>query len=137
MSISQPSRRQVLAGTAAVAATFGFNRTASAATDESKWITQLANFSIQDGKGDDAVAALQKLTKAVEENEPGVLVYVAYRGAGDDANTVTVFEVYDSPETLKAHGAQPHLRELGGAFATMFQGPLKITKLDKVGGFMR
>lgn len=137
MSIIQPNRRKMIAGTAAVAATFGFNRTASAATDESEWISQIANFSIQDGKGDDAEAALAKLTKAVEENEPGVLAYVAYRGVDDDANTVTVFEVYDSEETLKSHGAQPHLRELGGAFATMFKGPLKITKLEKIGGFMR
>lgn len=136
MSI-KPTRRHLLAGTAAAAATFGFNRTALAATDESEWITQIANFSIQDGKGDEAEAALAKLTKAVEDNEPGVLVYVAYRGTEDDANTVTVFEVYDSEETLKAHGAQPHLRELGGAFITMFKGPLKITKLEKVGGFMR
>ena len=136
MSISQPNRRQVLAGTAAVAATFGFNRTASAATDESKWITQLASFSIQDGKEDDAVAALEKLTKAVEENEPGVLAYVAYR-EDKEPNKVTFFEIYDSEETLKAHGGQPHMREMFGAFATMFKPPVKITKLNKVGGFMR
>ncbi len=136
MSNIQPSRRQVLVGTAAVAATFGFTRTASAATEESNWITQLASFSIQEGKEDDAVAALQKLTTAVEENEPGVLAYVAYRGQ-KETNKVTFFEIYDSPETLAAHGGQPHLRELGASFATLFKGPLVVTKLDKVGGFIR
>ncbi len=136
MTNIQPTRRQVLAGTAAVAATFGFNRTASAATDDSKWITQLASFSIQDGKEDDAVAALEKLTKAVEENEPGVLAYVAYR-EDKEPNTVTFFEIYDSEETLKAHGGQPHMREMFGSFASMFKPPVKITKLNKVAGFMR
>ena len=124
MSKMQPTRRQVLAGSAAVAATIGFNRTAMAATDESKWITQLAGFSIQDGKEDEAVDALETLTKAVEENEPGVLVYVAYRDQKDPSK-VTVFEVYDSPESLAAHGSQPHLAKLGAAFATMFKGPLQ------------
>ena len=136
MANIHPNRRQILAGTAAVAATFGFNRTASAATDQSLWVTQLASFSIQEGKEDDAVAALQKLTKAVEENEPGVLAYVAYR-EDKEPNTVTFFEIYDSEESLKAHGGQPHMREMFGSFTSMFKPPVKVTKLNRVGGFIR
>ncbi len=136
MSKLQPSRRQVMVGTSAAAATFGFPRTASAATDQSQWITQLASFSIQDGKADDAVAALKKLTAAVEEHEPGVLAYIAYQEA-EEPNNVVFYEIYDSPETLAAHGSQPHLRELGGSFLELFKGPIKVTKLNKVGGFAR
>jgi len=137
MSNQLPSRRQVLASATAVAATIGFSRTATAAdTDESKWVTQLASFSIQGGKEEEAVAALEKLTKAVEENEPGVLAYVVYRELENPLN-LTFFEIYDSPESLKAHGGQPHLRKMFGSFTKLFQGPVKVTKLGKVGGFMR
>jgi len=139
MAHDQPSRRQVLiAGTmaASTGALFVFSRTASAATDESKWISQLATFSIQDGKKDDAVEMLRELTKAVEEKEPGVLAYVAHCYE-DEPNKVVFFEVFDSAETLKSHGAQPHLRVLGQRFAELFKPPVKISKLNKIGGFMR
>ena len=127
-----------MAGTmaASTGAMFGFSRTASAATDESKWITQLASFSIQDGKEDAAVELLRELTKAVEEKEPGVLAYIAHRYQ-DEPNKVVFYEVFDSAETLKTHGAQPHLRALGQRFSELFMPPVKISKLDKVGGFMR
>ena len=135
----KPSRRQVLmAGTmaASTGAMFGFSRTAAAATDESKWITQLASWSIQDGKEDAAIKMLRELTKAVAEKEPGVLAYMAHRYQ-DEPNKVVFFEVFDSAETLKAHGAQPHLRAFGQRFAELFKPPVKISKLNKVGGFMR
>ncbi len=139
MSHQKPSRRQVLiAGTmaASTGVMFGFSRTASAATDESKWVTQIASWSIQDGKEDDAVELLRELTKAVEEKEPGVLAYMAHRYQ-DEPNKVVFFEVFDSAETLKSHGAQPHLRTFSQRFGELFKGPFEISKLDKIGGFMR
>ena len=139
MAHDKPSRRQVLvAGAMATGAgaMFGFSRTASAATDESKWITQLATFTIQDGKEKDAVEVLRTLTKAVEEKEPGVLAYVAHRYE-KEPNKVVFYEVFDSADSIRAHGAQPHLRAFGGRFAEVFKGPVDIIKLNKVGGFTR
>ena len=139
MTHDKPSRRQVLVAGAMAASggtMFGFSRTASAATDESKWITQQATFSIQDGKEKDAVEVLRTLTKAVEEKEPGVLAYVAHRYE-KEPNKVVFYEVFESAEALRSHGAQPHLRELGGRFAEVFKGPVDISKLNKVGGFTR
>lgn len=139
MPHDKTSRRQVLvagAMAASAGAMFGFSRTASAKTDESKWITQLATFTIQDGKEKDAVEMLRKLTKAVEEKEPGVLAYVAHRHE-KEPNKVVFYESFDSAETLKAHGAQPHLRTFGQGFAEVFKGPVDIIKLQKVGGFTR
>ncbi len=114
----------------------GFSRTASAATDESKWITQIATFSIQDGKEKEAVELLRELTKAVEEKEPGVLAYVAHRYE-KEPDKVVFYECFDSAATLKTHGGQPHLRAFGGRFAEVFKGPVEISKLKKVGGFTR
>ncbi len=138
MSQHKPSRRQALvAGTmaASTAAVIGFTRTASAATDESKWISQLATWSIKEGKEEEAVELIRELTKAVEEKEPGVLAYVAHRYQ-DEPNKIVFFEVFDSPETIKSHGAQPHLRAFGQRFAEVFMPPVKISKLNKIGGFM-
>ena len=140
MSHDTPSRRDVFMTGAAMAAgagtMFGFSRTASAATDESKWITQIASFSIQDGKEKEAVDLLGKLTRAVEEKEPGVLTYVAHRYE-KEPDKVVFYECFDSVETLKTHGAQPHLRAFGRRFVEVFKGPVDISRLNKVGGFTR
>jgi len=132
------SRRDLLklgAGATAAAATIGFVRPAMAAHHES--ITQVVKFRLNPDKADEAEAALKTLTKAVEDNEPGVLAYIAYRSDADPEEVV-FFEVYKDEETLKAHGAQPHLGEMRKVFgAGVFKPPLDIQKLNKVGGFMR
>ena len=74
------SRRDLLklgAGATAAAAAIGFVRPAMAAHHES--ITQIVKFKLDPEKADEAEAALKTLTKAVEDNEPGVLAYIAYR----------------------------------------------------------
>lgn len=132
------SRRDLLkfgAGATAAAAAIGFVRPAMAAHHES--ITQIVKFKLDPEKADEAEAALKTLTKAVEENEPGVLAYLAYRQESDP-ETVVFFEVYKDEETLKAHGTQPHLAEMRKVFAAgVFKPPLDIQKMTKVGGFMR
>ncbi len=140
MSRKKPTRRQVLlAGTmaAGTGAMFGFSRTASAATDESKWIHQIATFNIQEGKEDDAVKLLRKLTKAVEAKEPGTLTYIAHQEQKEPTKVV-FYEVFESEAAMKAHGAQPHLNVLRKGFGDgIFKGPVEIKKLKKVGGFSR
>lgn len=132
------SRRDLLklgAGATAAAAAIGFVRPAMAEHHES--ITQIVKFKLDPEKADEAEAALKTLTKAVEENEPGVLAYMAFRQESEP-DTVVFFEMYKDEETLKAHGTQPHLAKMREVFAAgVFKPPLDIQKMTKVGGFMR
>lgn len=136
------TRRNFFAAGASVAGaaflgTIGFNRMARAEEgDASEMITQIAKFKIKPDNEEEAVAALQELCKAVEENEPGVLAYVCNRSEKDPAEIV-FFEVYKDADALKAHGQTPHIKKLIVSFAKLFSGPVDITKLERVGGFMR
>jgi len=132
------SRRDLLklsAGATAAAAAIGFTRPAMAAHHES--ITQIVKLKLNPDKADEAEAALKTLTKAVEDNEPDVLAYIAYR-SDVEPDTVVFFEVYKDEATMKAHSSQPHLAEMGKLFAAgVFKPPLDVQKMNKVSGFMR
>ncbi len=132
------SRRDLLkagVGVTAAAAAIGFVRPAMAAHHES--ITQIVKFKLNPDKADEAEAALKKLTKAVEDNEPDVLAYIAYRSDADPEEVV-FFEMYKNAAAMAAHGTQPHLAEMRKVFAAgVFKPPLDIQKMNKVGGFMR
>ncbi len=137
----QYSRRTALTTgmLAASGAALGFQRPAQADNDpeaESKWIIQFAAWKIKEGQEEKALGMIEKLTQAVEANEPGVLAYVAHRHA-EEPNKVVFYEVFDSEETVKTHGAEPHLQEFIQGFSEAFEGPLEITRLNKVGGFTR
>ena len=132
------NRRQILAAGAAGAAlagTFGFDRRA-AADESDEMITQIAKFKINMDKEDEAVELIQGLCQAVEENEPGVLVYMAFRDQKNPEDLV-FFEVYKDADTLAAHGQTPHLGELRTKFLTHFKPPLEVVRLDPIGVFHR
>lgn len=139
---SETSRRALMgsavAATAGMAAgTLGFSRPALAQVDPSKAVTQTASFKMSPEKETEALALLATLTKAVEENEPGVLAYIAHRSQSDSTQIV-FFEVYADAEALQSHGQAPHLAPLRQAFGSgIFQGPLEIVKLDRLAGFWR
>lgn len=122
-------------GAALAAGAFGFVRTASA-QEQAGAITQLASFKLVAGGEDEAVAALQELTKAVEANEPGVLAYVCYRSE-KDASQVIFFEIYKDQAALAAHGQTEHLGKLRAGMGKLFAPPVEITRLTRVGGFIR
>lgn len=138
MTDKNQSRREFVAtaaGAAALTAAFGFNRIASADHHE-EMITQLVRFKVQAGKEEAAAEMLSTLTKAVEEHEPGVLAYVAHF-TKTDPKEVVFFEVYKNAEALAEHGKTPHLGQMRTQFMQLFEMPLDIQQLDKVGGFMR
>lgn len=130
------TRREFVAATAgaAMVAAFGFNRLARA--EDTALITQTVTFKIKPGKEEEAVAALQKLTKAVEENEPGVLAYAAHR-AEKDPSKVVFFEVYANEDAVAAHRTQPHMQEMFPKFQELFEGGMQIERLDRVAGYTR
>lgn len=132
------NRRNLLAAGAAGAAftgSFGFQRLAEA-NAAGDMITQIAKFKINMEKEDEAIALLEGLCKAVEENEPDVLVYMAHRDAANPEELV-FFEIYKDAAALEAHGQTPHLAKLRSNFLTHFRGPLEIVKLDRIGGYHR
>lgn len=142
MSQSNSSRRDFLgAGLGAsglgVAAALGFSRPAAAQVDPETAVTQTAAFKINPEKEAEAIELLRTLTEAVEANEPGVLAYIAHRSQQDPSRLV-FYEVYADAEALRAHGQAPHLAPLRQAFgAGVFEGPLEITRLTRVGGYWR
>ena len=138
MTDKNQSRREFVAtaaGAAALTAAFGFNRVSEAAHHEEA-ITQIVRFKVQEGKEEAAAEMLATLTKAVEENEPGVLAYIAHF-TKESPKEVVFFEVYKNAEALAEHGKMPHLAEMRKVFMQLFEMPLEIQQLDKVGGFMR
>ena len=143
MSSSITRRNALRGGAAAAIGAVGFTRLAAAeGVDLSKAITQTAAFRIDAAREAEAVAALQELAEAVEENEPGVLAYIPHRVASDPTQVV-FFEVYADEAAMKAHGATPHLAKLrehfgAGLFKPFAEGKaVEIVKLDRVAGFCR
>lgn len=126
----------IAAGTAAVTL-LGFSRPARAqeADTGGGQITQLARFGVQEGKLEEAKALLETLVRGVEENEPGVLAYVAH--ISEKNGDVVFFEVYENAEALAAHGQTPHMNEMRTKFATVFSPPLDLERLDRVAGVIR
>jgi len=130
------SRRAFCAASAGVAA-FGFNRVALAADAESsKMITQIAKFKLNIKKEAEAIEALKELCVAVEKTEPGVLVYLCHRST-KKPDELVFFEVYKDEDAYKAHSKSPNLAKLRKSFATLFQLPVEVARLDRVGGFAR
>ena len=135
---SRLNRRHLIAAGAAgaaVAGSFGFNRLAAADASEDM-ITQLAMFKINMDKEEEALELLAGLAKAVEENEPDVLAYMAHRDK-DNPEELIFFEIYKDAAALTAHGQTPHLGKLRAKFVTHFKPPLKIVQLDRIGGYHR
>ena len=138
MESKKQSRKEFMtttaaAGAAAVLATAGFNRIANA--QDSEMISQLAIFGYNADKKDEAAEALAKLAKNVEDNEPDVLAYIPHLNEKD--GEVVFFEVYKDAAAVANHGQQPYMADLRPLFASVFKPPLKIVKLDRVGGYWR
>jgi quinol monooxygenase YgiN len=129
------TRRGFCAASAGLA-TIGFTRLAAAAEDSSAAITQIAKFKLNMEKESEGVQALKELCTAVEKDEPGVLAYICHRSVKNPGELV-FFEIYKDDEALKAHGKTPHMGKMRAAFATLFRGPVDVTRLDRVGGFAR
>ena len=133
------TRREFVAATAAGAAalTFGFSRLAGAdAHEASVPISQIVKFKLNPDNEEAAIAALQALTKGVEENEPGVLAYIAHRSKTDPSEVV-FFEVYKDAAAVQAHNGTPHMNAMRAGFMQNFQMPLDVQPLDRISGFTR
>ena len=92
---------------------------------------------IKPGKEDEALERLQKMVDAVQANEPGALVYAFHR-LQDDPSEVVFWESYADDAAFGSHMGTPHMNELRGAFAELFDtSTVKLERLERVAGFMR
>ncbi len=98
-------------------------------------ITIIARLKVQDGKEEEALAALREMCDAVQKNEPGALAYAAHR-LQDDQSQVVFVEHYKDGDAFKAHGDTPHMQAFRGKFAQLFDvQQVKIERLEPVAGF--
>ena len=99
-------------------------------------ITIIARFQCQEGKEDEGFAALKKMAASVEEKEDGAVAYIAHRSI-DNPQEIVFFEIYKDEDSMKAHGKSEHMAEMNSNFMKYFAPPVKIEKLERIGGFMR
>jgi quinol monooxygenase YgiN len=100
-------------------------------------ITQLARFEAQKGKELEAYAALKRMAKAVQENEPGCLMYAVTRGQVN-AQEIYVYEIYKDQAASQDHRRTDHLRELQSSFDKFLdRAAFNVEILDEVAGFIR
>ena len=127
------TRRQVLATSGIVvgAMEFGFVRRAAAAEGA---ITQIATFSLNPEREEEALEAIRRMCDGVKAGEAGVLAYAAYRRESDPSQVV-FFEIYADAAALENHDGTPHMAEFRGAFGTLLLPPVQVDKLDGVAGF--
>jgi quinol monooxygenase YgiN len=94
-------------------------------------VAVLAKISAQPGKRDEVVAALAPMIEAVKE-EPGTLVYAMHTDNAD-ADVVWFYELYDSQDSLAAHGGSQAMKEAGGRLAGLVGGRPELFMLTPVG----
>ncbi|KAE8154244.1 hypothetical protein BDV25DRAFT_121856 [Aspergillus avenaceus] len=90
----------------------------------SEVINQVAILTPKEGKLDDLVAEIAKLTKGVHENEPETLVYYAYTNA--QKTEVIVVERYVNQAALDKHMASPYFQDLIKKAPELLGKPLDI-----------
>ena len=88
-------------------------------------ILVVATLKIQDGKVDEAVAALTPVIEATHEEE-GCLSYVLHEDV-NDPNTLVFVERWASQDAINAHAQQPHMLKLIEIAGTLLAEPPQIT----------
>ena len=100
-------------------------------------VTVIFRAKMQAGKEDQAIAAMEKMARAVEGQEESTLVYLVCRSQ-DDPSELIVLESYKDDAAFKAHAATPHMGEMRGAFSELFDvSAVKLERLERLGGFAR
>jgi quinol monooxygenase YgiN len=100
-------------------------------------VTVIFRAKMKSGKEDEALERLQKMADAVQGQESGALVYAVHR-LQDEPSEVVLWESYADDAAFQTHMATPHMGELRGAFAELFDpSTVKLERLERVAGFAR
>ncbi len=100
-------------------------------------VSIIFRMKIKEGKEEEALAELRKMTDAVEANEPGTLAYLFLRSQ-EDPSEVVLFESYADDAAFQNHMQTPHMGEMRANLPELFDtSQIKVERLDRVGGFAR
>lgn len=100
-------------------------------------VTIVFRAKMKEGKEDEALEQLRKMTETVEAEEKSTLAYIFHRSI-DNPSEVVLFEAYEDDAALQAHTKTPHMAKLRTAFAELFDlSEIKVERLERVGGFAR
>jgi len=101
-------------------------------------ITFIARLRVNPGREEAAAARVQAMVAAVQDQEPGALIYIGHYSEAEDREMV-FFEVYADEAAAEAHEKTPHFAELLADFGDVFDAEfgVKIEYLDRVAGVVR
>lgn len=84
------------------------------------------------GKRDELAAAL-KVALETAKGEPGTIYYMLHTDAGD-ADSLYMYEMYESQDALNAHMGSEAFKALGPAIGPFLGGAPQLTFLGPIGG---
>lgn len=94
-------------------------------------IAIVATLKVKDGASADFESVFRELSAKVRANEAGNLLYQLTRGRAEPG-TYKVLELYRDQETVAAHGATDHFRDLGRKMSATLASRPEIEYLDTV-----
>ena len=96
-------------------------------------VAAIAKLTAVEGKGEDLKAAIAELVAAVQDGEPGTLVYAAAQDS-EDANAFWFYEFYESADAATAHSTGSALAEAGNRMRGLLAGRPEVHRLTPVAG---
>lgn len=100
-------------------------------------VTLIFRAKMKPGKEEDAIKMMSSMVESVKAKEPGTLIYGFHRPQ-EDPSELVFYETYADDEAFKTHSSTPHMGEMRGAFAELFDPTtVKLERLDSVAGFAR
>ena len=93
-------------------------------------IAVIAKLNVAEGKESEFETHMLGLAAQVRANEPGNEMYTLCKDG--DGNYV-MLELYDTQESLDAHGKSEHFKAAGAGFRGLMAGAPEITRMEVIG----
>lgn len=91
----------------------------------------VVKFKVKPGMNEAFEKAFREMEKGVARSEPGNVTYDLFRLAGDP-QTYVVFEHYEDPAAVSAHGKSEHAKQLIAALKGLLDGRPDAMRLEFV-----
>lgn len=95
-------------------------------------VAVMAKIPAAPGKREELVGALRQALDTAQ-GEPGTRYYLLHADASD-ADTLWMYELYDSQEAFQAHAGSEAFKALGPALAPYLGGRPELTFMTPIGG---
>jgi quinol monooxygenase YgiN len=100
-------------------------------------VSLVVRMKMQEGKEEQALEQVRTLTKAVDANEPGALIYVYHR-LQEEPSEIVILEVYKDDAAFQTHLQTEHMGAFRGKLQELFDlSQVKVERLDWVAGVVR